>query len=163
VRLREQGDGRDRAFVFLVPIVSLLLGVIPAAQADTVQRTEEYVAGFAGDTDGLCAEDPLNASGLNIGAVCFNAQKDKVRLQISDVTALPIGGAYVFLDSDGAAVGGAIGFCGSTPNAPIPARAKTLIVYIGGPAYGPSVCLLDGPGDQLGIGTAGEVRATFTH
>lgn len=150
----------------VVAVLLALSALLPLARADasshqTVKR-EDYVAGAAGDTDGLCRLDPANPSGLNIGTVCFVPARDRVVIAIDDATQMTVNGYYVFLDASGSPVMGPSPFCGRSPILYFPRSARNLTVYIGGPLLGPQNCMLDGTGDGTGIGTNGTVVATFS-
>jgi hypothetical protein len=145
-----------------VALCGLVLALAPGfARADTV-RSEEYVAGFTGDSDGLCAEDARNPSGLNIGVVCIASTKERVKITIEDVSTLPVAGYYVFVNGAGAPLGSAVSFCGESARVSILPGTATVVVYIGGPALGPLACLVDAEESYPGIGTVGTVRASFS-
>src|SRR5687768_3772075 len=119
----------------LVLAAAILTLAIPFSASAAV-KTENYVLGPVGDTDGLCRIDPLNPTGLNIGTVCFTGLSGtRARIQIADLTEAPVGGNYVFLNSAGAAIGSAVAFCGQISSAGIPSNAAKLVVYIAGPAW----------------------------
>lgn len=143
---------RSRASLSLLVVLTILATMAPAS-AGTVR--EDYILGPVGDTDGLCRMDRLNPTGLNIGTVCFaKPSATSATLRIEDATGLPVAGNYVFVTSSGAAIGGAIDFCQRTTLA-VPSNASRLVVYIAGPAWGPTTCLETG---SPGIGTNGTVK-----
>lgn len=143
---------RHQWFVIAIGCALILSSFSPAFAA-----TESYVVGAAGDSDGLCKEDPLNPTGQNIGAVCFAPASGSRKLTITDVSTAPVGGYYVAVDSAGDPIGGAVSFCGQSGSFSLPSGTKQLVVYIGGPALGPLACIEEG---YPGIGTNGSVKYT---
>jgi hypothetical protein len=149
--------------IFTATIILGLLGpALASASTHPVERRDDYVAGFAGDTDGLCAKD--NPAEVNIGVVCLSVpNRASVSIRIEDASLLPVAGYYVFVNASGAALGSAVSFCGNTTHSGnVPGTASSLIVYIGGPALGPLACLVDTDGGAPGIGTVGDVIATYS-
>jgi hypothetical protein len=145
-----------RRSVSVLAAAVLALAIPLASGAAT--KTENYVLGPVGDTDGLCRLDPLNPTGLNIGTVCFaGLSGTRARLVIEDATGIPVAGNYVFVTSAGDAIGGAVEFCEQIATVAIPSGAARLVVYIAGPAFGPLACIDTG---SPGIGTNGLVRLT---
>ena len=153
---------RMRRLLATATILAAVFSTTWAGAVDPLVREEPYIAGPVGDAEGLCAEDPLNPTGQNIGVVCITPARTRVSIAIIDATTLPIGGNYVFTDSSGAAIGGAIAFCGSISSKAVPSGAAKLVVYIAGPTWGPLACIVDNEDGYPGIGTNGTVRATFT-
>lgn len=135
----------------------MVLSSITTAHATT--KNEAYVAGPAGDADGLCRTDPLNPSGLNIGAVCFPVTSaGSGVITITDASTAPVGGYVVAVNSAGAAIGSAVEFCGVSPTFGYSGSAKKIVVYIGGAALGPLACIDAG---YPGIGTNGNVKFVY--
>lgn len=140
----------------LLPVLALIAVAAYPMASNAAPKSEDYIAGAAGDTDGLCRLD--NPAGVNIGAVCFTGVSGTGRLVITDASMMPVAGYYVAVDRNGAAIGSAASFCGSSGSFGIPSGTSRLVVYIGGPALGPLACIEEG---WSGIGTNGTVKLTL--
>jgi hypothetical protein len=73
---------------------------------------------------------------------------------------MPVGGAYELVDALGLDQGTVLAngaFCDDVANIVIPEGAVSLVVYVDGPAFGPTDCALDG----TGIGVRGTITASF--
>lgn len=137
-----------------------VLAVAPSALAEGYTETKLYTQA-TGDTLVLqCDASDPDLGG--IGGVCFDLAGGElgVALTIDDVTGLPVGAAYEFVDAVGLDQGTVLAsgaFCGEAANVPVPEGAVSLIVYVDGPVFGPLDCAPESPG----IGVRGTITATF--
>ena len=97
-----------------------------------------------------------------IGGVCFTLDGTEriVSIAIEDVSTLEVGSGYELVDALGLDQGTVLArgsFCGSVSNVVIPAGAVSLVVYVDGPAFGPTDCAPGG----VGIGVRGTITASF--
>lgn len=109
-------------------------------------------------TDNVCVMGPHTVHQLdNVGGVCFvpRATDKNVSIDIQDVTGLKVGGLLSFSTTTG--LYSSQRFCDQV-NAPIPANTFVISVVVDGPNTAPYDCPL-GSG---GVGTTGQVVATFT-
>lgn len=138
-----------------LPSVALLAVALAVASSFGAHGTEtrEYVAATGDATVLLCSERP------SVGGACFATPANHLtaKIRIDDALGLPVGGAYRFEAADGSGLARGI-FC-ATVNAPIPAAARSLTVFVDS-IRSPIDCPITN-GQPTGTGTMGVVSVTW--
>lgn len=145
----------------LLAFTALTALAMSTAHAEAYSDTKLYTQATGDALTLQCDATDPDLGG--IGGVCFTLTGDEASasIAIEDVTTLPVGGAYEFVDALGLDQGTVLAsgaFCGSVSSVDVPDGAVSLVVYVDGPVFGPQDCVPTSPG----IGLRGTITADFT-
>ena len=142
---------RVAALVTAVALLAMSPYSSAGDEGESRTETRRYVGGaFSGYTAGLCVAEVEYAVG------CFGLEHGDghVATSVTDVSGLPVIGWYAFVDADGRAMVGLVGYCDNFES-PVPEGAATLRVTV-------SLHVGNGPcGGGTGA-TTGVVTARFS-
>jgi hypothetical protein len=155
------------------PLIALAIAVAmstPPAHARSRTLTEDYVGSSQLTLPGTCRDATVP---VNIGKACFKPHKGERRatITVTDAVETNVGIFYIVSDKQGNCIGDNPDPASTDPcpnsglacqalTIPIPRKSALLEVWIDG-ITAPVECLVAGPGESPGIGTAGTIKVRF--